>query len=101
MNASRKGEQNMSAQALKKVLIMPEEAHRIASRYRTVLDYYNIVPIIDYCDRVYAKMPDQFFVRMVKLTTIWNAGRIQGIREERQRRRKVPLHIEIHAERED
>jgi hypothetical protein len=55
----------MGVQSLKSLLVMPEEAHLITAKYRTVLDFYNIIPFIDDCDRVYAAMPGPFFVRMM------------------------------------
>lgn len=69
------------------VLIEPEEAARLWG-YRGVEDTYRADAIAKYVVKQNASENDRLWLNLKILSTVYLAGRIQDIREERQRRRE-------------
>lgn len=63
-------------------LVTPEEAF-VLSDYRTIKDVYIVNEIAEACKRT----DEEKHYRTFLLAVIWNAGRVQGIREERQKKK--------------
>lgn len=78
---------------LKDPLITPEEAYRIFWK-TSFLTMTRAMEIADYCEQ----HNDTSIVSI--LGCIWNAGRVQGIREERQKRRRTAEHRTITEQKE-
>ena len=72
------------------LLISPEEAVTL-SRERTISD----IRIAEAIEKIhiaeYSNDDDVRWVYLTLLSTIWNAGRVQGIREERQKRKGAKI----------
>ena len=70
-------------------LVKPAEVIKISMWHRTSADSRIALEIAEAFDKEYIgflKESSRFY-RMCLFTAIWNGGRIQGIREERQRRK--------------
>lgn len=89
MNAARIEVSTMSAPDAFELLITPQEAVEF-SRFRTIKDLDVCLDILDAfkvsCRLAGAGNYRYWFYRL--LGTVWNAGRIQGIRSERLRRKQ-------------
>lgn len=75
-----------------KVAMTPEEADVLMS-YVTLATVRSVCDFACKVQKAYSSRrdnmhcaPDAYYIRARTLTAIWNAGRIQGIRSERQRR---------------
>lgn len=70
--------------------LTPQEAVRL-DNFRTIADLHIIKPIQDEFYRQNKKYyhTDHIFFCSALLMTIWNAGRIEGIRAERKRRKQA------------
>lgn len=70
------------------LLITPEEAIRL-SKTRTISDFFIVQDITAKIENGLTAEEveqDQQYYSMLLLVTIWNAGRVQGIREERKKK---------------
>lgn len=70
------------------LLITPEEAIRL-SKTRTISDFFIVQDITAKFENGLTAEEveqDQQYYSMLLLVTIWNAGRVQGIREERKKK---------------
>ncbi len=59
------------------------------SETRTLRDMYIAEELFNYCYTAFDDETDRRWKNLKILATIWNAGRIQGIREERAKKRKM------------
>lgn len=70
-----------------KSLVTPEEAILLAD-HRGISDMFICDEILNIYNATIAKESNALWCKMWLLATIWNAGRVQGIREERKKRRR-------------
>ena len=73
-----------------KPLVTPQEALEMAENFRSVDDITTVMEIVDYFyETKYFEKRERSsdrFVQLAFLAAVWNAGRVQGIREERVKR---------------
>lgn len=70
--------------------LTPQEVVRLGN-LRTVADFHIVEQINSYFyskhKRYYVESPEYYTMKL--LATVWNAGRIEGIRAERRRRKQM------------
>lgn len=72
--------------------IAPNEAVKL-SGLRTTDDIYIALELYNNCRNAFPAESNSWWKWVRTLATIWNAGRIHGVREERAKRRKVALNL--------
>lgn len=70
------------------MLVTPKEALKLAD-FRTTRDFEIVESISEYYKNNNTKTDDFHWNYMRLLSAIWNAGRVQGIREERLKHKSV------------